>query len=132
MTEFETRVRDMREHARTARLIEEEARMSREAWGRSMDASDLACAEVMSLRTTVLAQQLEIRELQSADHRRQMVITEMLATDHKRQVQLTKALKLVKRLQTQMAELHYRDNRDPLRVLHSQSYWRRLVAVPRS
>ncbi|GKG48862.1 hypothetical protein Tco_0513009, partial [Tanacetum coccineum] len=29
----------------------------------------------------------------------------MLAADHKRQVQLTKALKLVKRLQTQMAEL---------------------------
>ncbi|GJT53701.1 putative reverse transcriptase domain-containing protein [Tanacetum coccineum] len=35
-----------------ARLIEAEARMSREAWGRSMDASDLARAEVMSLRTT--------------------------------------------------------------------------------
>ncbi|GJW61491.1 putative reverse transcriptase domain-containing protein [Tanacetum coccineum] len=70
-----------------------------------MDASDLARAEVMSLRTTVLAQQSEIRELQSADRRRQTVITEMLAADHKRQVQLTKALKLVKRLQTQMAEL---------------------------
>ncbi|GKF17384.1 hypothetical protein Tco_0062302, partial [Tanacetum coccineum] len=55
--------RDMREHARTARLIETEARMSREAWGRSMDASDVPRAEVMSLRTTVLAQQSEIREL---------------------------------------------------------------------
>ncbi|GJU40589.1 putative reverse transcriptase domain-containing protein [Tanacetum coccineum] len=97
--------RDRRAHARTARLMETEARMSREAWGRSMDASDLARAEVMSLRTTVLAQQSEIRELQSADRRRQTVITEMLAADHKRQVQLTKALKLVKRLQTQMAEL---------------------------
>ncbi|GJZ31191.1 hypothetical protein Tco_0576238 [Tanacetum coccineum] len=73
--------------------------------GRSMDASDLARAEVMLLRTTVLAQQLEIRELQSTDRRRQTVITEMLAADHKRQVQLTKVLKLVKRLQTQMAEL---------------------------
>ncbi|GJX29542.1 reverse transcriptase domain-containing protein [Tanacetum coccineum] len=41
--------RDRRAHARTARLMETEARMSREAWGRSMDASDLACAEVMSL-----------------------------------------------------------------------------------
>ncbi|GJW13008.1 hypothetical protein Tco_0017141 [Tanacetum coccineum] len=71
----------------------------------SMEWSDLARAEVMSLRTTVLAQQSEIRELQSADHRRQTVITEMLAADHKRQVQLTKALKLVKRLQTQMEEL---------------------------
>ncbi|GJV84940.1 hypothetical protein Tco_1524838 [Tanacetum coccineum] len=97
--------RDRRAHARTARLMETEARMSREAWGRSMDASDLARAEVMSLRTTVLAQQSEIRELQSADRRRQTVITEMLAADHKRQVQLTKALKLVKRLQTQMTEL---------------------------
>ncbi|GJS27585.1 putative reverse transcriptase domain-containing protein [Tanacetum coccineum] len=70
-----------------------------------MDASDLACAEVMSLRTIVLAQQSEIRELQSADRRRQTVITKMLAADHKRQEQLTKVLKLVKRLQTQMAEL---------------------------
>ncbi|GJS26349.1 hypothetical protein Tco_0486969 [Tanacetum coccineum] len=97
--------RDRRAHARTARLMETEARMSREAWGRSMDVSDLACAEVMSLRTTVLAHQSEIRELQSADQRRQTVITEMLAADHQRQVQLTKALKLVKRLQTQMANL---------------------------
>ncbi|GKF21712.1 hypothetical protein Tco_0070350, partial [Tanacetum coccineum] len=52
--------------------------------------SDLARVEVMSLHTTVLAQQSEIRELQSADRRRQK--------------QLTEALKLIKRLQTQMAE----------------------------
>ncbi|GKB51474.1 hypothetical protein Tco_0902227 [Tanacetum coccineum] len=97
--------RDRRAHARTARLMETEARMSREAWGRSMDASDLARAEVMSLRTTVLAQQSEIRELQSADRRRQTVITEMLAADRRRQKQFTEALKLMKRLQTQMAEL---------------------------
>ncbi|GJW14203.1 hypothetical protein Tco_0018336 [Tanacetum coccineum] len=54
MTEFTTRVRqdtdeiytrDRRAHARTARLIEAEARMSREAWGRYMDAGDLARAE---------------------------------------------------------------------------------------
>ncbi|GJT91203.1 hypothetical protein Tco_1080048 [Tanacetum coccineum] len=75
--------RDRRAHARTARLMETEARMSREAWGRSMDASDLARAEVMSLHTTMLAQQSQIRELQSADHRRQTVITKMLAADHK-------------------------------------------------
>ncbi|GKF16872.1 hypothetical protein Tco_0061790, partial [Tanacetum coccineum] len=66
--------RDRRAHAHTARLIEIEARMSREAWGQSMDASDLARAEVMSLSTTVSAQQAKIRELQSADHRRQTVI----------------------------------------------------------
>ncbi|GKF72333.1 hypothetical protein Tco_0208447, partial [Tanacetum coccineum] len=70
--------RDRRAHARTARLMEIEARMSREAWGRSMDASDLARAET--------------------------VITEMLAAHHRRQKQLTEALKLIKRLQTLMAE----------------------------
>ncbi|GKE71316.1 hypothetical protein Tco_1529388 [Tanacetum coccineum] len=48
--------RDRRAHARTARLMETEARMSREAWGRSIDASDLDRVEVMSLRTIVLAQ----------------------------------------------------------------------------
>ncbi|GKC62325.1 hypothetical protein Tco_1094923 [Tanacetum coccineum] len=58
----------------------------------------------MSLHTTVLAQQSEIRELQSADRRRQTVISEMLAADHRRQKQLTEALKLIKRLQTHMAE----------------------------
>ncbi|GKC98352.1 hypothetical protein Tco_1168627 [Tanacetum coccineum] len=96
--------RDRHAHARTARLMETEARMSREASGQSMDASDLACAEVMSLRTTVLAQLSQIRELQSADRMRQTMITEMLAADHKRQKQLTEALKLIKRLQTQMTE----------------------------
>ncbi|GJS43409.1 hypothetical protein Tco_0568452 [Tanacetum coccineum] len=58
----------------------------------------------MSLRTTVLARQLQIRELQSADRMRQTVITEMLVAHHRRQKQLTEALKLIKRLQTQMAE----------------------------
>ncbi|GKE05613.1 hypothetical protein Tco_1397631 [Tanacetum coccineum] len=43
--------RDRRAHARTARLIEAEARISQEAWGKSMDVSDLACAEFMSLHT---------------------------------------------------------------------------------
>ncbi|GKD35453.1 hypothetical protein Tco_1250962 [Tanacetum coccineum] len=96
--------RDRRAHARTARLIETEARMSREAWGLSMDASDLARVEVMSLRTTMLAQQSEIRELQSVDRRRQTMISEMLAADQRRQKQLTEVLKLIKRLPTQMAE----------------------------
>ncbi|GJS67629.1 hypothetical protein Tco_0722656 [Tanacetum coccineum] len=51
----------------TSRSLKTEARMSREAWGRSMDASDLARAEVMSLRTTVLAQQSEIRDEETTD-----------------------------------------------------------------
>ncbi|GKE71752.1 putative reverse transcriptase domain-containing protein, partial [Tanacetum coccineum] len=55
--------------------------MSREAWGRSMDVSDLARAEVMSLRTTVHAQMSEIRVLQSADRSRQRAISDLLETD---------------------------------------------------
>ncbi|GKF51025.1 hypothetical protein Tco_0147492 [Tanacetum coccineum] len=42
--------RDRRAHARTARLMETKARLSREAWGRSIDASDLARAEMAELQ----------------------------------------------------------------------------------
>ncbi|GJX58079.1 hypothetical protein Tco_0289469 [Tanacetum coccineum] len=80
--------RDRRGHAHTRLLMETEARMSREAWGRSMDASDLARAEVMSLRTTVHAQMSEITELQSADHRRQRAISDLLETDRKRREEM--------------------------------------------
>ncbi|GJR56055.1 hypothetical protein Tco_1406576 [Tanacetum coccineum] len=96
--------RDRPVHRRLAVMIEREARMAREAWGLSMDASDYARSDVMSLHTTVVAQSALISELQSADHRRQGVIKELWASDHKRQVQLTKALELLKGLQTQMAE----------------------------
>ncbi|GJR89600.1 hypothetical protein Tco_0213611 [Tanacetum coccineum] len=67
MTEFTTRVRqdtdeiytrDRRAHAHIARIMEAKARMSREAWGRTMDASDLARAEVSLLRYSgMVAQQ---------------------------------------------------------------------------
>nr|GFC50897.1 hypothetical protein [Tanacetum cinerariifolium] len=63
--------RDRRAHAYTRLLMKAEARMSREAWTRASDASDLVYGEVISLRTTVLGQISEIRELQAADHRRQ-------------------------------------------------------------
>ncbi|GKD12633.1 hypothetical protein Tco_1197040, partial [Tanacetum coccineum] len=89
---------DRRAHARTARLMETEARTSQEAWGRSMDTSDLARAEVMLLRAQVVAQQAVITELQAADRRRHAMITEMLTADHKRQKQFIEALKLLKRL----------------------------------
>ncbi|GJV54109.1 hypothetical protein Tco_1449850 [Tanacetum coccineum] len=68
--------------------IETEARLSREAWRRSMDASDLARGEVMSLRTTVLGQMSKIRELHAADHRRQAVISEMLKADQRRSAEM--------------------------------------------
>ncbi|GJT83484.1 putative reverse transcriptase domain-containing protein [Tanacetum coccineum] len=85
-------------------MIKKSAKMALWAWGLSMDASDYARSDVMSLRTTVVAQSALISELQSADHRRQRVISELLASDHKRQVQLTKTLRLLKGLQTQMVE----------------------------
>nr|GFC26393.1 hypothetical protein [Tanacetum cinerariifolium] len=62
--------RDRRAHAYTRQLMETEARMSREAWVRATDASDLVHGEVISLCTTVLGQMSEIKELQDADRRR--------------------------------------------------------------
>nr|GFD48166.1 hypothetical protein [Tanacetum cinerariifolium] len=52
--------------------------MSREAWARATNASDLVHGEVIALCTTVLGQISEIRELQAADRRRQTVISELL------------------------------------------------------
>ncbi|GJT89733.1 hypothetical protein Tco_1078578 [Tanacetum coccineum] len=80
--------RDRRGHAHTRQLMETEAGMSREAWGRAMDASDLAHGEVISLRTTVHAQMSEITELQSADHRRQRAIFDLLETDRRRREEM--------------------------------------------
>ncbi|GKA00789.1 hypothetical protein Tco_0673454 [Tanacetum coccineum] len=64
--------RDRRAHARTARLMETEARMSKEVWGRSMDASDLTRAEVMLLH-----------------HRRQKQLTKALKLIKRLQTQMT-------------------------------------------
>nr|GEZ65832.1 hypothetical protein [Tanacetum cinerariifolium] len=85
----------------------------RQAWVRSMDASDLARSKVMSLCTTILGQWTEIKELHAADRRRQIVTLEMMRADHMRFARIR------------------RDSRDPLEVLHNQSYQRRLVAVHR-
>ncbi|GJV05936.1 hypothetical protein Tco_1343592 [Tanacetum coccineum] len=111
--------RDRRAHAYTRHQMETEARLSREAWRRSMDASDLARGEVMSLRTTVLAQMSEIRELHDADRRRQAVISEMLradqrrstemrelrTADHTRQQQLIQTLTVMQSLQREVTPL---------------------------
>nr|GFA04382.1 hypothetical protein [Tanacetum cinerariifolium] len=61
--------RDRRAHARTARLMESKAKLSREAWVQSKDAT--ARAEVISLRTTVLAQQAKIVGSHAVDRTRQ-------------------------------------------------------------
>nr|GFB63235.1 hypothetical protein [Tanacetum cinerariifolium] len=81
--------RDRRAHAYTRHLMDTEARMSREAWVRATDASDLVHGEVMSLRTTVLCQMSEIRELQAADRRRQTVISELLRIYHRRSTEIS-------------------------------------------
>ncbi|GJW12065.1 putative reverse transcriptase domain-containing protein [Tanacetum coccineum] len=66
--------RDRCAHAHTALLMEIEA------WGRSMNASDLARSDETA------------------------AVTELLAADHRRQTQFIEALKLLKRLQTYMTE----------------------------
>nr|GFC89401.1 hypothetical protein [Tanacetum cinerariifolium] len=81
--------RDMRAHAYTRQLMETKVRMSREAWVRATDASDLIHSEVMSLRTTVLGQMSKIKELQAADRRRQTVISELLRIDHRRSTEIS-------------------------------------------
>nr|GEZ82671.1 putative reverse transcriptase domain-containing protein [Tanacetum cinerariifolium] len=53
--------RDRRAHAYTRHLMETEAKMSREAWIRSTDASDLVRGDVMSLRTTETTEIVELR-----------------------------------------------------------------------
>ncbi|GJR71592.1 hypothetical protein Tco_0083957 [Tanacetum coccineum] len=80
--------RDRRTHAHTRQLMETEAGMSREAWRRAMDSSDLAHGGVISLRTTVYAQMEEITELQSADRRRQRAMSELLETDRRRREEM--------------------------------------------
>ncbi|GKF63327.1 hypothetical protein Tco_0186775 [Tanacetum coccineum] len=83
------------------------------------DRWNLACGEVMSLRTTLLGQMSEIRELHAADRRRQTVISEMLKADqrrsaktrelriadHTRQQQLIQTLTVMQSLQGQVTTL---------------------------
>nr|GEX89460.1 retrovirus-related Pol polyprotein from transposon TNT 1-94 [Tanacetum cinerariifolium] len=75
MREFETRVKQDTEEI-YMRLDDEQ------------NASDLVRGEVMSLRTTVLGQMTEIKELHATDRRRQIVILEMLRADHRRSTEI--------------------------------------------
>ncbi|GJY62909.1 hypothetical protein Tco_0464369 [Tanacetum coccineum] len=81
--------RDICSHACIALLIEKEAKLSREACGRSMAASDAARYKVMVLRTTVLDQQAEIVALRAANRARhaQLVVTLRLMSTLQTQVQ---------------------------------------------
>ncbi|GJS92973.1 reverse transcriptase domain-containing protein [Tanacetum coccineum] len=99
----ETLFDDSQYHYETARLLDQEALVSQEAWGRSIEA---------------------------ADRMSQVVTSEMLQADHQRQVQLAEALKLLKGLQTQMVEFqrqHATAKVSATRLMHQE----RLVAVPR-
>ncbi|GKE40245.1 hypothetical protein Tco_1463650, partial [Tanacetum coccineum] len=71
-------------HRRTTVLMEEEGSLSRAAWAQSMDACDQTHSEGILLRTTVMAQQSEIAELQAANRRRQSVISDLLKADYRR------------------------------------------------
>ncbi|GJR36808.1 hypothetical protein Tco_1212492 [Tanacetum coccineum] len=78
-------------------LIEEEARLSRAAWARSMDTCDQVHSEGMSLRTTVMAQQSEIKAV-------------------------SRDPKVVKSLKDQYGTELQRSTRDLLGFVQSQSY----------
>ncbi|GJW17702.1 hypothetical protein Tco_0025138 [Tanacetum coccineum] len=66
MTEFATMVRQdtdeiygRLDEAQDARAVLSEARLSREAWGQSMDASDTACSEAQLMETLRLMSTLQ-------------------------------------------------------------------------
>nr|GEW08261.1 putative reverse transcriptase domain-containing protein [Tanacetum cinerariifolium] len=88
--EVETRVRQDMDEIYT-RLDDKQTERQLEAWARATDASDLVHDEVISLRTTVLGQISEIRELQAADRMRQTVISELLRIDHRRSTETSES-----------------------------------------
>ncbi|GKB76519.1 hypothetical protein Tco_0943414 [Tanacetum coccineum] len=83
--------RDKRSYVYTSLLMEREARLSCEAWGRFMATSKAARSKVMALCTTVLGHQEEIAALRAADRARQ--------------AQLVETLRMVSTLQTKVIAL---------------------------
>ncbi|GKB26623.1 hypothetical protein Tco_0866024 [Tanacetum coccineum] len=79
---------DSQYHYKTARLLDQEALVSREAWGRSIKVSYMARSDIMALRFIVMSQQAVISQLQAADRRSQAVTSEMLQADHMRQAEI--------------------------------------------
>ncbi|GJW14899.1 hypothetical protein Tco_0019032 [Tanacetum coccineum] len=92
----ETLFDDSQYHYETARLLDQEALVSREAWGRSIEVSYMTRSEILALHSVVIGQQAVISQLQAADRKSQVVTLEMLQADYQRQVQLAEALKLLK------------------------------------
>ncbi|GJU20251.1 hypothetical protein Tco_1153593 [Tanacetum coccineum] len=121
-----------RGHQRVIEVIEEEARLSRVARALVDGFLDQYILSACTLRTYGQGfQQSEIVELRAADQRRQTVISELLKADYRRQRQLAKTLKIVKSLKAQMTELTDASQEPAKRILQSQSYQRRPVAVLR-
>ncbi|GKC42742.1 hypothetical protein Tco_1060464, partial [Tanacetum coccineum] len=83
-----TLVDDSQYHYKTARLLDQEALVSQEAWGRSMEVSYMARSQIMALRSIVMSQQTVISQLQAADRRSPTVTSEMLQADHMRQAEI--------------------------------------------
>ncbi|GJU02320.1 hypothetical protein Tco_1112658 [Tanacetum coccineum] len=97
--------RDRRGHAHTRLLMETEAGMSREAWGRAMDASDLAHGERFRLLETDRRRREEMRELRAADRTRQQQIIQTLTVMQTLQREMTPLQGLVTTLQGQVTAL---------------------------
>ncbi|GJZ30334.1 hypothetical protein Tco_0575381 [Tanacetum coccineum] len=79
---------DSQHHYKTARLLDQEALVSREAWGCSIEVSYMTRSEIMALRSIVIGQQAVISQLQVANRRSQTVTLEILQADHGRQTEI--------------------------------------------
>ncbi|GKE97509.1 hypothetical protein Tco_0020860, partial [Tanacetum coccineum] len=64
----ETLFDDSQCHYETARLLDQEALVSREVWGRSIEVSYMTHSEIMALRSLVMGQQAVISQLQATDY----------------------------------------------------------------
>ncbi|GKE11278.1 hypothetical protein Tco_1414829, partial [Tanacetum coccineum] len=76
---------DIYYHYETARQLDQEALVSREAWGCSIEVSYMTHSKILALRSVVLGQQAVISQLQAADRKSQVVTLEMLQADYQRQ-----------------------------------------------
>ncbi|GKF49624.1 hypothetical protein Tco_0142875, partial [Tanacetum coccineum] len=84
----ETLFDDSQYHYETAQLLDQEALVSRESWGRSIEVSYMARSEILALHFVVMGQQVVISQLQAADRKSQVVTLEMLQADYQRQERL--------------------------------------------
>ncbi|GKC35699.1 reverse transcriptase domain-containing protein, partial [Tanacetum coccineum] len=77
-----TLVDDRQYHYETIRLLDQEALVSQEAWGRSIEVSYMARSEIMALRSIGMNQQAKMAALQTADHARQEDSRDPLEVQH--------------------------------------------------